>query len=188
MSNRRERDVIGNVPEGLLTAKQEKALDAGVSLVIDMFLDDLFLLASNGEFEDTNMSGHLPARFAHLYTRGFARKFFVSAVTVSWKLAQPGSWPLGCVAEELALQAIVDHAEEWLSAGESTEDLADFLDLATKDGDYQLLFDMAWDGIEDSREGRDHRVWNLRFEDWFEPFYDEVPVHPYVASDTSSHS
>lgn len=180
--------MIGEVPEGLLSQAQKEALNAGVSLVIDMFLDDLIALRSGGEFEDTSMSDQLPARFAHKYDPGFPRKFLVAAVTAAWKLAQPGSWPLGCVAEELALQAIVDHAEAVLQLEGSSEDLTDFLDLATKDSDYLLLFDPAWDGIEDSQQGRDARVVNLKFEEWFEPFYDAMPVHPYVASDPSSRS
>lgn len=56
--------MIGDVPEGFLSDAQREALDTGVSLVIDMFLDDLIALRSGGEFEDTSMSIHVPARFA----------------------------------------------------------------------------------------------------------------------------
>ncbi|NIA26110.1 MAG: hypothetical protein GWP04_11160 [Gammaproteobacteria bacterium] len=49
-----------------------------------------------------------------------------------------------------------------------------------------MLYDMAWDGIEDSEFGRELRVMNLVFDEWFAPFYENVQVHPYVESDSSS--
>jgi hypothetical protein len=65
-------------------------------------------------------------------------------------------------------------------------DRADLLELATEDADYELLFSMAWDGIEDSETAREEGMANLAFDHWFRPFREESPVHPYVESGSSS--
>jgi hypothetical protein len=96
---------------------------------------------------------------------------------------------LACVGEELALRALVTEAEEILEArGAGVAQLADLLELATEDADYELLFYMAWDGIEDSDTAREEGMANLAFDDWFKPFREEYPVHPYVEPDSSSFS
>ena len=39
-----------------------------------------------------------------------------------------------------------------------------------------------WDGVEDSELGRRLGVANLRFDEWFHPFRDQIPVHPYSSA------
>src|SRR5690554_2532568 len=132
------------------------------------------------------MVEYLPPRFLPKYDHLFAKEFLVCVAMVASKLTSPSHSMLACVGEELALHALVTEAEEILEARGAGTDLADLLELATEDADYELLFDMAWDGIEDSDTGRDVRVANLAFDDWFKPFREEYPVHPYVEPDSSS--
>lgn len=187
MSNLRTAPiVVGDVPEGFLTAKQEDALRKSATVLLDQFFSDIGHLEAGGDFADTNMVEYLPARFAPKYDHLFAKEFIVCLGTVVSKLVQPGNWPLACVGEELALNALIEDAEVILQERGDTGDLGDFRELGTKDNDYLMLFEMAWDGIEDSDLGRQVRVMNLAFDEWFVPFYEGVPVHPYVEPDSSS--
>jgi hypothetical protein len=180
--------MIGDVPEGLLSSEQEDALRSAAVTLLDEFFSDVGHLEAGGDFADTEMAGYLPARFLPKYDHLFAKEFLVCVATVASKLAGPGHSMLACVGEELALHAIVDMAAAVLDLRGEEADLGDFLELANEDRDYELLFDMAWDGIEDSDTGRDMRVANLAFDDWFKPFREGHPVHPYVEPDSSSFS
>jgi hypothetical protein len=178
--------VIGDVPEGLLSATQMEALRRSATALLDRFFSDIGHLEAGGGFPDTDMMEYLPARFAPTYDHLFAKEFLVCLATVVSKLVQPGNWPLACVGEELALNALIENAEEILKEKGESGGLGDFRELATKDNDYLMLFDRAWDGIEDSDLGRQVRVMNLAFDEWFERFYEGIPVHPYVEPDSSS--
>ena len=180
--------MIGDMPDGLLSSEQKDALRSAAVVLFDRFFADIGHLEAGGDFADTDMVEYLPARFLPKYDHLFAKEFLVCVATVAWKLVQPGHSMLACVGEELALHALVTEAEEILKARGAGVDLADLLELATEDADYELLFDMAWDGIEDSDTGRDMRVANLAFDDWFKPFREGYPVHPYVEPDSSSFS
>ena len=173
--------MIGDMPDGLLSSEQKNALRSAAFVLLDRLFADVGHLEAGGDFGDTDMVDYLPARFLPKYDHLFAKEFLVCVATVAWKLASPGHSMLACVGEELALHALVTEAEEILEARGAGVDLADLLELATEDADYELLFDMAWDGIEDSDTGRDMRVANLAFDDWFKPFRETDPIHPYLA-------
>ncbi|GBE21017.1 hypothetical protein BMS3Bbin01_00358 [bacterium BMS3Bbin01] len=180
--------MIGDVPDEMLSSEQEEALRRATVVLLDRFFADICHLEAGGDFGDTDMVEYLPARFASKYDHLFAKEFLICVATVAGKLVSPLHSMLACVGEELALHALVTEAEGILEARDAGVDLADFLELATEDADYELLFSMAWDGIEDSHTGRDMRVANLAFDDWFRPFRETDPVHPYVESDFSSFS
>ena len=52
---------------------------------------------------------------------------------------------------------------------------------AFQDADFEILFNPQFDGMEEDESVAHLALANLRFKDWFTPFQDEVPVHPYVA-------
>jgi hypothetical protein len=54
---------------------------------------------------------------------------------------------------------------------------------AFQDADFEVLFDARLDGLEDDDWVADLALANLRFEEWFRPFRDGVPIHPYVAEE-----
>jgi len=180
--------LIGDVAAGLLSQHQERALKAAATTLLDRFFADVGHLEAGGDFESTDLIECLPPRFASKYDHLFAKEFVVCLAAVGSKLVQPGNWPLACVAEELALHALIEEAESILEVGDEEADFGDFRELAFKDDDYLMLFDMAWDGIEDSDLGRQVRVMNLAFDEWFEAFYERIPVHPYVEPGSSSPS
>lgn len=103
---------------------------------------------------------------------------------VGWKLFDPAhEHRLSCLAEELALHAIVSRAEAVLEEGE--EEPVDFSPLeclAFEDMDFLTLFDPSLDGVEETSTGKYLRMTNLKLREWFEPFNPDRgdAVHPYV--------
>jgi len=50
-----------------------------------------------------------------------------------------------------------------------------------------MLFDPAYDGVEDSVDPLNEVV-NLHFDEWFKPFNDERVIHPYLDEGQSDKS
>ena len=172
----------------VLTDAQRSALEnASVVYVDECFqaLED----ARHGELlTDTAIDWYLPERYAHHYHQGFGRRWTVTVVTVGWKLGQPRRVRLSCVAEELALNALVQHARAHLDlpgTPDSARDWDDFYEWAFQDEDWRYLFDRSMDGIEDDPEAqRAFDLVNLEFPKWFEPFGASYPrPHPFAVGD-----
>jgi hypothetical protein len=105
---------------------------------------------------------------------------------VGYKLAlQEPLAPLpSCTAEELALHILIEQAKSELQADAIEPDFSLFESLAFQDLDYEVLYDMSVDGIEDTTVGAEMAYGNLRFNEWFEPFLNAtMPIHPYAAED-----
>ncbi len=150
--------MIGDVPDRMLSSEQEDALRSAAVVLLDRFFADIGHLEAGSDFTDTDIVDYLPARFLSKCDHLFAKEFLICVATVAAKLVHPGHSMLACVGEELALIAIVDAAEAIIDLRGEGADLGDFLELATEDADYELLFDMAWDGIEDSETGCSSRL------------------------------
>lgn len=136
-------------------------------------------------FAETAISNHLPSRYASYYDGLFAREWTTTVAVVGWKLAQSGKPKLACVAEELALNALIREAITQLEMHDEASDEAvwgDFRDVAFEDEDFLYLFDPAFDGIENDPEAIEHlTLVGLPFPEWFKPFSPEqsgVP-HPF---------
>jgi hypothetical protein len=82
-----------------------------------------------------------------------------------------------------ALRAIVEEARAVLLADpeldEAEANFTSFESVAFEDWDFEMLFEPAVDGVEDSSDPRDGVV-NLHFDEWFKPFNDERVIHPYL--------
>ncbi|MFC1707245.1 hypothetical protein ACFL59_10605 [Planctomycetota bacterium] len=167
-------------PDDILPAHHAATLHDAAQDVVAQLLDDLTMLEGGVSIEETGLIDLLPLRYLPRYDLAFARRFLVCAVTVAWKLSAPDEQLLACLAEELALHAIVQRASGLLVVEAIEPDFGTFCDIAFKDQDYLFLFDGAQDGIEDSAIGDAMGIVNLRFADWFRPFYETVPVHPFV--------
>jgi hypothetical protein len=164
--------LIGEVTDEDLPPRKREALATAAAVLLDQLFEDLAHLADGGEIADTNMIRYLPPVFAPRYTRRFAKQFLACASAVASKLVQPGNRPLACVGEELAMHALIDQAEAVLEAAGEDAEMEDFRQAATEDLDCLLLFDMKFDGFEDSPAAGRLGMSNLRFEDWFKPFRD----------------
>lgn len=128
----------------------------------------------------------LPRKYLPRYDFLFAKEFVVCVSTVIWKLQSPDHQQLACVAEELALNAIINQAQVDLELRGLEADLDDVYEEAFQDSDFEFLFDPKFDGIEESEMAEFSGMANLRFEDWFKPFANVPYVHPYVADATRS--
>lgn len=176
--------MIGSAFPSTLPPDHWQALQNAGNVLIDEFSEDVGRLLAGEEFDDTFwMSNYLPPQFRRKYTALLAKKLLVCVVVVAWKLDQPDGWMLACTGEQLALRALVERAEVELELQGKEADYTSFWDLAFEDTDIELLFNPAWDGIEDSEIGDHLGVGNLTVEHWFDPLYDIAPVHPYVSDE-----
>jgi hypothetical protein len=171
--------VIGGTAN--LPKRIQKALGDAAVIVLDQYLEDLVNLGRGDSFDQTAMSDALPRKYLPRYDLLFAKAFVVCVSTVSWKLQSPDEQELACVAEELALNAIVGQAQTLLETRGRAVDLGDVYEEAFQDVDFAFLFDARFDGIEESELADHLRMANLRFDDWFKPFANVPYVHPYVA-------
>ena len=106
----------------------------------------------------------------------------MTVLTVGYKLAQPEPPVplLSCIAEELALRALIEEAKEVLDQDGMERAFGLFEDEAFQDADHEFLFMPEADGIEDSAEGVQLGIGHLRFDEWFTPFLNaSAQVHPY---------
>lgn len=175
----------------VLSPDEFYALSEGIDLLIDQSFDDVIGIGSPGwSVANSFMADHLPRRYLPAYTPLFAKQFLVCILTVAWKLAQPHPSMLSCVAEELALRAIIDRA---ILVSEERGAVADFSQLEEElyeDMDFEFLFDFSRDGVERSEVGARLGMGSLDHRDWFKPFGagSRGAVHPYLDDGPSDRS
>jgi hypothetical protein len=165
----------------ILSATKRQALHATVVLLLD---DAFEVLATSGELHESRLASYLPPRLERHYTESLHRGMLVALTTVGGQLASTDAPPLRCLAEELALHTIIEHAGVWLEIrGEHDEGWERYEDEVFEDTDFEFLYDPAWDGIEshESDVTRALGMANLHPDDWFKPFRTDQPVHPYHA-------
>jgi len=147
---------------------------------LDILSDDFF--DSNLEDEEHVFRELLPRKYFHQYTPLFLKKFYVTLMTVGYKLALPqeSNTLLSSTAEEIALHILIEEATTLLDMHSIKADFGDFEDYVYQDIDFEFLYESEFDGIEDGETGDELHIVNLRFADWFKPFGDaSMPVHPY---------
>jgi hypothetical protein len=106
----------------------------------------------------------------------------VAMVDVTGRLTK-GWEPLASVAQELGLRVLLNLVEVVAdTAGVALDDgwRGHLEDLLFEDIDHELLYNPAYDGIEDDPESQPPGMAPMRFEDWFEPFNDERTMPPYA--------
>ena len=124
----------------------------------------------------------LPRGYIPRYNEGFLRMWFVTVLTIGYKLAQPEPPVplLSCTAEELALRALIEEAKELLAQEGIEANFGLFEDTVFEDADHEFLFRPEADGIEDSAEGARLGISLLRFDEWFTRFDSAASeIHPY---------
>jgi len=167
-------------PRSALPESHWKALYEANTILIDEVLEDLTDLRAGTGFEHLGIADYLPPRYLTRYDDEFLRRFLMCLTSVGLKLRLPGFHPLGCVAEELALHAMIERARELLEEDGEEDDYSAWEDYAFEDADFELLYDDVMDGIEESPVGRRLGMAPMGFHDWFVPFSPPRVVHPYV--------
>jgi hypothetical protein len=128
------------------------------------------------------LSDYLPAAYAASYTPHFYSDFMQALSSVIYKLGA-GTWGdgtlLSCVAEELAMNAILRFAEGYIDIRRDTDDDTSDLDevdfhflweVCFQDHDFKVLFHPETDGIQDSSVGQAMGMGFLDPSEWFDSF------------------
>jgi hypothetical protein len=175
----------GDTLEEALSPSHLHAVLSAIDMLMDEGYEDIAALLDGEEFAQVGMADYLPPRYLNRYTSLFAKEFLTCLIVVAWKLRAPGYTPMACVAEELALAAIIERAKALLEADGEAADFTDFEDNVFEDMDFEQLWDLSLDGLSDSDLGRKLGMASLNFKDWFKPFRPERPVHSYVMAEES---
>lgn len=179
---------IGTLPPYALAYKDElpeshrEGLRKAAIVYLDECYNALAQLNPGDSYADSPIGWYLPGRYEHYYDARFARDWVAAVTVVGWKLAQPSELKLSCVAEELALWALIKQAEVQLEIADEESDpdaWSDFREFVFEDEDFLWLYSPELDGIEESEWGREHAVVNLRFSEWFKPFRVEASGAPH---------
>ena len=129
-----------------LPESHREALYDALCILTDDFLGD-------NEHIDSLIAYFLPQKYSLQYTGIFLRRFFTTLLTVGYKLAQdPLPVPLlSCTAEESALHILIEEATHLLEESGIETQFGLFEDDAFQDSDFEYLYEMQFDGIEDSK-------------------------------------
>jgi hypothetical protein len=174
---------VGNAFDRLDPAYQD-ALFRSIDLCIDHAFADVAALLHDGTWDDLLfLNDALPDRpmYVQRYTPLLAKEFLVCLITVAGKLTSGADIRLASVAEEMALHALIENASG--PSGQEEFDFDDFIDDVFEDTDFLFLFDEKLNGIQHVPAQQSLGTTNLDFENWFRPFRDAVPVHPYAGPD-----
>lgn len=185
-----------------LEPEQNEALTMSAVMLVERCLGDMFRLHAGEALDEAETvlldEGVLPPSFQPFYDGGFAERFLAVLMTVGWKLRSPHAYALGCVAEEMALHAVVQEAryvmsDVWERAEPEpdfdaateryrTLDLETFREGALEDEDFLLLWDLDLVDAQDLDQENKLGFTGLRFTEWFKHFDDEDwNVHPIAA-------
>ncbi|MFI1497757.1 hypothetical protein [Streptomyces platensis] len=130
----------------------------------------------------------LPERFAAQYTVLFARRFLVSAVSLTGRLTRDDRVQLGCVAEEFLLNFLLREAGVVLDGYGLLSDGVTaaweaFAGEVLEEADYELWYETAGDDAETDETTSE--VGSLDVDRWFTPFDARCFVHPYAAGEAA---
>jgi hypothetical protein len=175
-----------------LSAEGWGVLLSAAAVTVDEFGEEVEYLGSGRlTFEETSMAAVLPPLFLTRYDAGFAAAFLAATRSVATKLQEareqgrpyPDEELPGCVAEELALDGILDRARDEIERrldedgltparrGQLLEEVEMLRDVAFADRDFEFLFDPSKDGaVEDPDLVAQMSSCNLGFAEWFSPF------------------
>lgn len=134
------------------------------------------------DIDETWILSQLPSRFAAGYSARFAQQFLVALVDVTGRFTRVWE-PLTCVAQELGLRVLLNQVEVMADLAVVTldDDWRGHLDdMLFEDVDHELLYDPAYDGIEDDPDSQPPGMAPMRFSDWFVPFNPGRSMPPYA--------
>lgn len=161
---------IAAMEQPALADTDRQHVTAAFDVVLAAFTDDIERLAGGSRFSDTFMATQLTAAFANRYDARFAVQFLVATARVQVRLEAGACFPAECVAEEVAIHAVLRVAADLATEADDrgAERVEAFMHGILPDLDFLLLFDA---GACLSREhGQAIGATHLWFEEWFRPF------------------
>ncbi|MFC1977789.1 hypothetical protein ACFLWS_05960 [Chloroflexota bacterium] len=126
-----------------LPDNHREALHTSLCTLSDLFFED------DLDDEDHIFRLLLPRKYFHLYTPTFLEYFYVTLLTVGYKLALPNKSEilLACTAEELALHILIEQASAILEEDGIEVNFYGFKDAIYRDIDFEFLYEPELDGI-----------------------------------------
>ncbi len=178
-------DAEGDADDGpfVPTGAQRELLHQASVVLIDLLFADLQSIDDpDWNLRDSMIGSYLPAKYLPRYSPRLLKRFFVCVVTVAGKLADFEALQLTCLAEVLAMNAILEQAKVLAEMAENAVAFEDIEEEVFEDVDFKFLFDPRRDGIEETVTGHLWGMESLALKDWFTPYGggDRGPVHPYV--------
>lgn len=183
----------------LSRAARHALLEAIKRLTDDALYSVIAMMNDGRAFAETRIAGYYPFPQLPRYTPAVVRKLVVCLLIAGVEFAQPRRYERACVGEELAVNALMAHAEweytefegflaeaeERPSVPASTAlNFDSFVDAALDDTDFAFLFDASVDGLMNV-EGAEHLGFaNLEFADWMVAFSGR-PLHPSLVPITA---
>lgn len=176
----------GRYADHELPENHARAISDSIKQLTDLFFEDLDPLLSDDVeapkrlTAGSGMAEYLPPQHLRRYSTLFVKKFLGSLIVVGWKLGALHVYQLACVAEELAMRALIERAKQNLRERGERADFGRFRTAVFADEDFEDLFDPRKDGFEKLGE---LETANLAFQDWFKPFQAGSPVHPLLGDE-----
>jgi hypothetical protein len=185
----------------VLSRASRRALLEAIERLTDDALQSVIAMMNDGRaFAETRIAGYYPFPQLPRYTPAGVRQLVVCLLVAGVGLAQPRRYERACVGEELAVNALIAHAEweytnfeEFLAEAEgrapvpasSALGFDSFVDAALDDTDFAFLFDASADGRMDAEGVEQFGFANLEFADWMVAFVGR-PLHPSLAPTDSA--
>ena len=151
-----------------LSARLAEELGAGMEMLYSYLTETLWALMEHKDAGDTWLHNQLPY-FARLRCDDrLCRDFLTTLSTLAFKTFGPAPFPIACRAEEMLLAWAADEVAAMREVdGEGFEEKKDFLGDVIGDFDLELMYDPAYDGIDEMPY---LRTGSFRPEDWFSPY------------------
>ena len=172
----------------MLNPKLFGLVSASAAGAAKFILEDVIRLSGGGHEEGSDLQtpAWLPERFADRYDQRFLERLMVCALVVGHKIESSADSSLACVAEEIAFHMVLEIARDYAQTdGWTAEEMAvleEYEEDVLEDSDFAILYgddpEVEATPLPDSHGESDYYA-NLRFEDWFVPFRDDEPVHPF---------
>lgn len=173
----------GHAGERELTADDRRELAAAIRWLIDSAVDDIAALMRGGSSAQATLSAYLPELHRERYSLEFVRHFLVCLVSVADRISAQRKPLVTCMADELALRAIIVTAEGrlWV-CGRKSARLTSYLSDLADDVSCAHLF--AATSSDTGERNLSQQVFpagsaGLLPEDWFRP-YAHRDTHLYV--------
>jgi hypothetical protein len=168
----------------LLPHHEREHLRAACDVLLDQFYEDIrYADWRHWSVTSLAMREYLPRHYLPRFTPRHAIEFHVCLVSVVWKLGQEHWQFPACLAEELALRALLEVARGKAEMQGHKVDYGAFTDAAFTDRDVEYLFRPGEDGIEESAVGTILGIGSLSLKDWTDQYGDGSVVHPYLWGD-----
>ena len=169
------------------------ALLAAIDIVSDHVREDLDAMREDGLRVIDEIGSMFPRKYSARYDLEFVGRVSGAIENLKRRLKDvrsQDSYPsevdqhgplLSCLAEEIVMSYLIDTAlsigrDDWLGTGplpaEKIYELKELHEACFQDRDFEILFHLELDGLEDDPRLSFMRFAHLRFEDWFRPFDD----------------